>query len=454
MRKKILIQWGLASLLVGGAFGGLTAAGCGSSSDNGATGNGSDGGPDGSNQVGDDGPTGTDDGGPTGIPGDGGDAGVDAAPPPVHGKLILVHASSYAPSLRFCFGLSPASASLEAGPSEIAKTVPAPNTVLGLPPGTGGAASDTASDLQNENITIYAIASAAIAADVGDAGTVDCSQLVGLAANAPDAGGLTEGAEYWNIGTLPAGTLTDGTTTLALVTGCVPGLTNSSDQILCPTDYSAATGDLSLTYTKLDTTTAVDGGALGAQFAFGSYPFQQEARLIGGSGAAAAGFYINSLVPSDAGTPVSDAGTDGGDAAAVEDDAGPVLVPVTTFIPIAAPVSYGEIAPASLALVPGLTFTGVGASGFVVTAFGADGGASPVSVPMPFPSIQAISAPALTTPEFANGAGYIFVLVGDPNPALPTFIGADGGATTPDGGVFNTQTAHILGFPVNPPFGN
>src|SRR5450432_2455024 len=114
MRSKILVRWGIASLLIGGGVGGLFAAGS-DGDDNGTPGNNLDSGTDVNNQVGDDATGGDDtgivthrDGGPDA------DAGPDAAPP-VHGKLILVHASSHAPSLRFCFGLSAPTAPLDAG---------------------------------------------------------------------------------------------------------------------------------------------------------------------------------------------------------------------------------------------------------------------------------------------------------------------------------------------------
>jgi hypothetical protein len=452
MRSKILIRCGIASLLIGGGAGGLFAAGCGSD-DNGAPPNNADSGPDG-NQVGDD-ATGGDDGGITVHP-DSGNGGrdADAAPPPVHGKLILVHASSYAPPLRFCFGLSPSTAAVDAGPSSIAKTFPAPNNVLGLPPGTGGAAADNSSDLATENITIFGINAGKLTALVADAGgELNCSQLIGNAALAADAGGLalTPGIDYWNLGTLPAGTLADATTTLVAVTGCAPGNGNASAaEILCPMGYDPTVGDLGLSYTKLDTTTVTADASIGAQVAYASYPFSQYAKLSGGTGAAAAGFFINSLVLADAGAPADagDAATDAGDAAV--DSGTPTLVPVRTFVPVAAPVTFGELFPTTLVQVPGVTFDGT--SGFVFTAFGADGGPNTPSVGVPLPGIQAISYPNLPTTEFQNGSGYVFILVG--NPLEPTFVGPDGGGVgAGDAGTFNPLSAHILGFPVNPAFG-
>ena len=135
MRRTTLIRCGVASLIVGSVVaGGIFASGCGGD-DNGGTNNpgGDGGGTDGTTTQppGDDGPVGSDvvtppkgDSGQQG----GGDGGPDATPPPVHGKLILVHGSTMAPPLRFCYG----AVSGDAGTVSIIKQVyPAPRTVLG-----------------------------------------------------------------------------------------------------------------------------------------------------------------------------------------------------------------------------------------------------------------------------------------------------------------------------------
>jgi hypothetical protein len=458
MRSNILIRCGIASLLIGGGVGGLFAAGCGSD-DNGATGNNNDSGTDGSNQVGDDAANPGDDSGSTGHVDGGGGTDADAAPPPpVHGKLILVNASAsplaFNPtgSLRFCFGFAHGTDGGDAGTVTVSKTPPAPNTLQGVPQGTGGPAADTATDIASQNIVIYGINSAALATQTPDAGSAElnCSDLIGDNALAADAGGLglVEGQSYWNLGTLPAGTIADGTTTLVAVTGCGPGNTTTALDS-CPLGYAAdvATGDLGLSVAKLDTTTQADGG-VGAQFAYASTPFSTASTLYGGA-AVAAGFFTTTFVTPDAG--ISDAAvSDAADAAPVDAGA-PQPVPVNTFIPIAAPVENGQLAPPTLAVVPGLTFDSL--SGFAVSAITADGGPTVLNPGFPFPFIQAVSAPNADAGIFGNGNGYVFVLVGDPR--LSSFIGADGGPLGVDaGGAFNVLSAHVLGFPVNPPFGN
>jgi hypothetical protein len=467
MRKLVLIRYGIASVLVGGGVGGMFAAGCGGD-DNGGGPSNMDSGADATNtQPGEDAPTGEDGSMPppgeagTGTVPDGG-AEAEAGPAPVHGKLLLVNASAYAPSLRFCYGFVHTAADGGPGPITIAKSAPAPNDVLGVPPGTGGSAPDTtANDLAAQTINLYAINAAKLAttATLPDAGAAEltCDALIGADALAADAGGLglTQGIDYWSLGVLPAGTIANGSTTLAAVIGCAPGNADpTSIAVNCPSGYSATTGSLALWYKTLDTTTAIDGGSIGAQFAFLSYPFKYEAAATLNSQAAIAGFYETSLVE----VPVPDAGADGGDGGSdAATDAAPQFIPVESLVPVAAPVLYStfpNFLPPTLVSAAGVKYDGT--SGFVVTALGADGGTTSFSVPIPLPTIHDLSwGPGSDAGVFQNGDGYVFILVGDPNPAVPTFVGLDGGPSAADaGGTFNYFSAHILGFPTNPPFGS
>jgi hypothetical protein len=444
----------------------MLAAGCGGDDNGGGPGAGVDGGGmDATNQPPADGPitedspgTVTGEGGPMTTP-DGG-AEAEAGPAPVHGKLLLVNASAYAPSLRFCYGFVHTAADGGPGPITIAKSAPAPNDVLGVPPGTGGSAPDTtANDLSAQTINLYAINAAKLAttATLPDAGAAEltCDELIGADALAADGGGLglTQGIDYWSLGVLPAGTIANGSTTLAAVIGCAPGNADpTSIAVNCPSGYSAATGSLALWYKTLDTTTVIDGGSIGAQFAFLSYPFKYEAAATLNSEAAFAGFYETNFVP----VPVPDAGADGGDGGAAS-DAAPQFIPVESLVPVAAPVLYStfpNFLPPTLVSAAGVKYDGT--SGFVVTALGTDGGGTSFSVPIPLPTIHDLSwGPGSDAGVFQNGNGYVFILVGDPNPAVPTFVGVDGGPAAADaGGSFNYFSAHILGFPTNPPFGS
>jgi hypothetical protein len=453
MRRITLIHCGAASLIMGGVVaGGMFASGCGGD-DNGGSPGSEDSGPDGTNiQPGDDGPTGSDV--TTKPPGDTGtnnnpDA-ADAAPPvPVHGKLILVNASTMAPPLRFCYG----AISGDAGAIKILPNVfPAPRTLLGVPPGTGGPAADSPVDLANRTIEIYALNAldpALLSQPLDGGAELACDKLLGpdgVSPLAADAGGLgfTPGVNYWDIGTLPSGTLLDGTTTLLVVDGCPPNVTDPNDKLVecgkAPTStngstaYDVTKGNLGFWTAKLDTTTALDGGSIGAQFAYASYPFS----FVSANGpppngpAAVAGFYVLTTFIPDAGAPA-----DAGDAA-VE-----AAAPVTINVPhlVAGGVTNGQLAPTTLVPVSGVTFDGK--SGFFANVVTPDGGPTGYNVPVPLPSIQQISAPGLDGGYFANGVGYVFVLVGDPGQAQLT-----------DAGQFNTLSPHILGFPTNPPFPN
>jgi hypothetical protein len=445
MRRMTLIRCGVASLIMGGVVaGGMFASGCGGDDNGGTPGGGEDSGTDGTTgqPMGDDGPVGSD-GTTTKPPGDGGPVSsdaADAAPPVVvFGKVVVVNAAGYAPPLRFCYG----AVNGDAGTITIVpKVYPAPNTALGVPPGTGGPAAESPVDLKARTLEIYAINAAAVASQLPtDAGTeLTCDKLLGDNAIAADAGGLglVQYRDYWDLGTLPAGTLADGTTTLLAVTGCVGGEANNPTYN-CPMPYPA-TGNLGMSYARLDTTTPLDGGSIGAQFAYASFQFSSESTLVGGA-AAVAGFYVTSLVTPEAGAPA-----DGGDAAV--EAAAPV--PVTVPHPIAVGATYGQfdprngqpgaLAPMNLVPVSGVTFDGT--SGFFANAITVDGGPTVLQVPVPLTSIQAISAPTADAGIFANGVGYVFVLVGDPG--QPSFTDAG----------FNYLSAHILGFPTNPPFGN
>jgi hypothetical protein len=445
MRRMTLIRLGLASVLVGGVIAaGAFATGCGGDDNGSKPGSGDDSGADATNiPPGDDGSTPGDDGGPVVKKDGGGDGSADAAPAPVHGKVILVNASAFAPPLRFCYGSVTTFDGGDAGSVTVLPVVPSPNTALGVPPGTGGPAADSTTDLKDRTLEIYAINSASVATVLPSDGGAEltCDKLIGSKALAADAGGLglTQGVDYWDIGTLPAGTLADETTTLLAVNGCTPGEVNTSAALVeCPSGYNPAVGDLGLWTAKLDTTTALDGGSIGAQFAYASYPFSLVASTMGGN-SAVAGFYVNTEIVPDAGAPED--GGDAGDAAL--EAAAPI--PVTIPLPIAQGVTYGQLAPMSLASVQGVTFDGT--SGFFVKTIAGDGGATQIQAAIPLPSIQAISAPNADAGIFANGVGYVFVLVG--NPTQPSFTVPDGG----DAGSFNLLSAHILAFPTNPPFG-
>jgi hypothetical protein len=75
--------------------------------------------------------------------------------------------------------------------------------------------------------------------------------------------------------------------------------------------------------------------------------------------------------------------------------------------------------------------------------------------PFPFGVVQALSGYATTAdggvagPLYIPGAHFVAIWVGDPT--QPMYIGADGGASSPDaGGSFNTASPHFLMLPSDP----
>jgi len=466
MRKTTLLRFGFATLLLGGGMGAMFAVGCGGD-DNGASPPvNTDGGPDGTTPIGDDDDSGPNPGIDSGHPSDAGDAGPVSQP----AKLLLVHASPDAPAVRICVGFG--DPSVDGGMAKIQPIVPAPNTPQGLPPGFGGPSAKPVSPIKDQILTIYAIPSAEISGVVPVDGGKEktCQDLIGsnlidgVDSGIPDGGPLT----VIKLGTIPAGTLLDNTTWVLAVTGCLPGNANpvacGNPSVDGGNDYDAVKGNLKINRWQLDTTTAIDAGSIGAQFIHASSPY--ETALKGAFGGmpftVGAGFGIPTVVTVDAGTSdagdagdagVGDAG-DAGDAAAVPvSDAGPAttVVSVPKFIETTA--KFGDLAPATLASVQGVTFDGT-------TPFFAEGIVSTMPqigtyFPLPLPAVQSLSWPSgvPTGAALANGQGYVFILVGSTNPAVPTYIDPlDGGASTPDGGgTFNGHKAHFLAFPTNPP---
>jgi hypothetical protein len=317
MQTKKWVRVGLAGVVVGSALGGMLAAGCGGNDK-------------GSNNT-------SDAGDSSAPPGDAhvNDTGLDAeaaAAPPVFAKVYLVHAAvdPNAPPLRFCFGLgNPA----DGGTVSVADSIPPfPDTkvspafpIAGLFPGFGGSVSTSPKlssfDLSILTISLYAIDATKIAADTADGGPeggaeVPCEGLIGTDAlgKGSDAGGgtLTEGTDYWYLGTIPKGTLLHGTTWVAAVTGCAPGETVDNVPFCggppaLPT-YSATTGNLTLTAWEVDNTTVIPADAgIAAQFGNASPAYDYSVSAAGGT-TTAAGFWI--ATPS---VPATDGGLDAGE---------------------------------------------------------------------------------------------------------------------------------------------
>ncbi len=369
---------------------------------------------------------------------------VDAGMPALVPRIFVVHASPDAPPLRFCLatasgdggGEVAVGGGLSATPDEAVAGFALP----GIYPGFGGPFDAHGLDLDTLTLVVFALdatnplvsaGAPAAGVDGGNDASLEapCEALIGGdgLGTTSDAGGVLQpGRDFWNLGTLPAGSLGHGTTWLAAVTGCVPGETSAAT--LCPAGYDPATGDLRLLTWSLDDVTPVDAGVLGAQFAQASSEWDDFARVAGGT--TSAGF----LVPADGGA------ADAGDAA--------------SFVPIAfaGDAGFGSLQPATLARVPGLAFGGTTAFFAQITADG--GPAAPTPLAWSLPAVQALSWPGAVPDAgvLRDGAGFVFVLVGNPAVTAIYVNPADGGPEAADaGGVFNGHAPHVLAFPVANP---
>jgi hypothetical protein len=442
-RDKVLVRFGLGTVLFAGVAAAVFA-GCGGS--NNSSNNNDGGGTDGSNSE-----TSTpmsDGGSEASNPGDSGgggdanaDGSTDSGPASVNPTIYMVHASPDAPPVRLCFGIS-----TPGEPYAIFVYPPAPDNAVGLYPGTGGLfvpAGDL--DISKLTATIYALDSRAVAAAnaaaVADGGTeLTCDQLIQL----PDAGtgsdaGLPSSA-YWQLGTIKAGTLKDGAAYLLALTGCIPGEDpDGGEAAKCGASYSTVTGNLGFTPFQLDNTTVEDAGSLGVQFAQASTPWDYVAKVLGASATtAASGGGVYSISPPAA-------------------DAGPEAGPVITEAPILAALSFGKVTQTTLTPFSGLTFDGPMQSG--VFAGVADIGKvppMPLAPPLalPFTTIEGFTYGGANVPEagvIQYGKGFVFVLVGDPTQDLLTNP-EDGGPIYAEAGATpNLRAAHFLAFPTSNP---
>ncbi len=405
------------------------------------------------------------------------DADAGVAP---FAKVYLVHASPDAPPLRFCFGLP----TNDAGGVSILSIAAAPDTsnpafpYPGLFPGFGGPLDTHGLDPSAATFNVYAINAGAIANQSADGGPdggpeAKCTDLLG----ATGSGGLLSPTDYFYAGTFQMGMFAHGTTWLVALTGCVAG--ESAAAALCPAPYMADAGNLKLLPWQLDRTTTVVGTQIGAQFVQASSAWDNASAAEGGL-VTAAGFLVPSdaaadaangsdaLVPSDASdaTDATDASAapdgDGGTADAATDatDAAPMApeaaAPTSSlsFLPIVLDAKFGELKPVSLTSVSGVTYDGK--SAFVAQALTATGASTGIRTVWPLVptasqplSVQSLTWGATPPPSaaFANGGGFVFVLVGNPGTS-PIIDPVDGGPSSPGaGGVFNGHYPHVLAFP-------
>jgi hypothetical protein len=452
MQDKKWVRLGLTLAIVGGSLGAVSAVGCSGDDNNG--GGGKDSGADHTSSGADSssssgGDSSSSSGGDTGVkdsPSGGDGEGGTTVP---NAKVYLVHGAvdQNAPPFRFCFGLDNSAAHDGSNVSVAGGIPPFPDyqvspqvPIAGLPAGFGGSTASSPTlksfDLSTITVALYALNAVKVANDTVDGGPdggaeLPCEKVIGADAKGTTGttGYLTPGTDYWYLGTIVKGTLTHGTTWAAVVGGCLPGETGAA-AALCGSGYDPAKGNLKLMPYQLDNTTVIAADAgIGAQFALASSQWDGVVGSLGGA-ATVAGF----LVPNPA------AAGDGGAADAA---------PPPPFIP--APIATaakddGKLYPAALAPVSGVTFDTKTA--FFAQGIAADGGTffvPPTCNPalgncagvLPMANIAQLSG---TT--FANGQGYAFILLGDPN--QPPFL--DDAGT-----VFNGKFPHFLAFPTSNP---
>jgi hypothetical protein len=360
----------------------------------------------------------------TGKEAGGNEAGpTEAGPTLPWPKVYGVNASPDAPPLRICASVNGVVLNLPALPDIPTPGLPFP----GLFPGTGGLLNLPV-DPSTLTLTLYAVNALKLANDTADGGPdggaeVTCAQLIPVG----DAGGgnyLTPNVDFWNVGTIKKGTLSDGNTYVVALAGCLPGeQADAGVALTCGSGYSTTAGNLALTFFNLDSTTAIDAGSLGAQFAHASTPWDYYATSSNITGAAF--FTVN---PADGGvTRVN---------------------PPLAGLP---PVHFGSLSPMALGSYSGLTFDGTSglAAGIVTPSLN-----QVYALPMPFPAIEQLTYGAGGVPEagvIQNGKGFVFILVGDPQ--QPLFQNpADGGPEGLDaGGQINLHAAHFLAFPTSNP---
>jgi hypothetical protein len=440
MRKKLILRLGVVGVVAAASGASAFAVGCSSSSDNTGT-NGTDSGLDAMGFA--DSPA------SDSTTQDSATDAADAALPP-NAKLTVVHAAPGVPAFRICFGLELNSAVIVSPgffplPNNAANQGPFP--YLGLFPGTGGALADLGVNYSTIEIVGFIVNAEAIANNTSaTTNELDCSQLIGTDGTGVDGGGLVLGRDYFQLPPIPKGALAPRSSYLLALEGCEPGNTAAAAQAVCGASYSSSTGNLSLELYQLDNS-APAGATMGVQFLHGSSAWSGELQApfaAGGYGQAFA-----STVNIVDGTVFA---TDGGGANA------PIAANVNAGSPLtpdaAAPQS---VVPTDYATTVAVLTDGVPDGGPLEFPNPDGGGAITLyrSYEFPFTDIQQFSALATLPdggpagPAYLPGANFVLIWVGDPS--QPMFIGADGGASSPDaGGSFNTASPHFLMFPSDP----
>jgi hypothetical protein len=423
MRNNRLLRYSLASLtLAGAALGGVLIA-CGDDSSGNS--------PDGS--TGQDGASNEAGGGPDGGGGtDSGDAGTVTA-----AKLILVHAGTDlgpndpSGAVRVCFATKSATDT---------DFIPTPfpalphsddggvNPFPGIFIGTGGPFPSSGADYTTISLRPYMMNAETLAKRgiVGeDPATPRCGKLL-ADGGLPGGGTLQQNVDFWQLADIPPQTLKAGHTYMIAVVGCTADVSstfngkcgNGPDGMPYNPPGTPGPGNLKIVIMELDTS-AVAANQFGVQVAHLS-PQYQMARTHNPP----------LILPF---TPVvgnMDASVDGGIFPATASGA------EITYPQTPSPTALVNIVGVSTA--DGYFAAGADPSVYVRMALNNAGIAAnaPFNGGVPA-SIQLFSTgKADTTPAYANGAAYTFVLIGDPLPS-----------GEPDAAGASQRKLHYLAFP-------
>ncbi len=404
------------------------------------------------------------------------DSGEDAGSTPLpDAKLVLVHAAPGLGPVRLCFGVSVGGnantvaniPALPDGPSAPPYAPPPTGTggtvaqgTPGFYPGTISAIPDITS-LENLALAPFLIDATQIASNTVDGGPdggveLGCPQLIGSHGAGPSdspVAGILDPSAFWQLATIPAHTLHDGSTYLLSITGCVGGFTPSlyetgesiTAQQVCGTDFPGDGGaNVALGVTMLDTTTPVTGGNMGVQFA------HRSTALEGAKESFNEGEAVSQHPPASNGVLP-------GFIIVGIDDAGPTsnfvqlaAAPVTTSGTQITPIQLTTVLDVTTTAVAGLTFPGSQPDGgpSLLPYPGSQTGAGDlIALSMNVTSaLSNVGASTTQTPGgFGHGHAYTVVLLGINDPTLPQLADPSG-----DGGVnpaYDGRALHFVAFP-------
>ncbi len=367
----------------------------------------------------------------------------------------------------------------------------------GIYPGTVGA-FPTVTDLSTISLTPFVVLASSIANDVNEDGGVgtngdggaeeDCVHLIGShgLGTGRDLSERDQGAPrprdrfFWQLPTVPNGTLLDEKTYLLTINGCLPGAAPNATAAAAGYTCGPGDGGVSIGVVELDTTTQAPDGGIGIQFAHRAVAFENTpidfctnpptctvpAQL---HTAATAGVWPTFIQPGVVGEEPIDAGLDDAGDAAIDAGFAPVYGPLPTILGDAAagPTTYSTngVTPTSTITLTSADPTQLAFGVFVQPLDGGQpntdqwpGTVSATTGPapgdlfaLPLADIQVLSAWNASTASaptgFQAGQSYTFILVGDPaEPQQLTTANPDGGASIENPN-WNGRGVHILAFP-------